>query len=206
MSAPISTTATERCSRTRSSTELGDICSRSHSTTHKESPDMFIGHVPFDDTDCIDDCPGIVINGGFVLDNLIATPAPVVTAHKVINCDTHTEIATIPNGGFLSVDPNAVGNPSCLGIGVLVAANADTGDGSVGHDYTPAPGEGVTNPYEGEINPPFAYPNEAGWTIPGEIAACHCGGPSGKGDLTHSGSSCARFDTVHSERRALDLG
>lgn len=123
----------------------------------------------------------------FDVDSIAASRAlPTVISHKIIDCDSQTEIATVPNGGFFILDLDGVGNPSCIGIGVLTDAKGINGDGSVGHDYIPASGEVVTTPYEGESSQPFAFPGEMGWAVQNEIAACHCAVPT-RGDLTHPG-------------------
>ncbi len=76
--------------------------------------------------------------------------------------------------------------PACLGVGVLIEANAASGDGSVGHDYTPADGEIVTSPYEGESYEPFAMMGGYGWAVPGESRPVNA--TMRTGDLTHPGA------------------
>lgn len=122
-------------------------------------------------------------SGAFEADS---APLPIVTGHRVLDCTAQQEIATLIEGETFSVDLSDLALPACLGIGVLMEANASSGDGSVGHDYIPAAGETVSVPYEGEINEPFAYQGDLGWVIPGEIAACVC--PAERGDLTHAGT------------------
>jgi hypothetical protein len=102
----------------------------------------------------------------------------------VIDCDAEIEMATLMHGETFILDLNAPDAPSCVGIGVLTDASTLTGDGSVGHDYTPAPGEVVTEPDEGETFGPFAFTDELGWAGTDEIADCNCDHPE-RGDLTY---------------------
>ncbi len=115
-----------------------------------------------------------------------SAPLPRVVGHRVLDCTAHEEIATLASGEPFSVDLAHVAQPACLGVGVRIEANATSGDGSVGHDYTPAYGEAVTSPYEGESYEPFAMMGDYGWVVPGEIAACECDNPE-RGDLTWPG-------------------
>jgi hypothetical protein len=118
---------------------------------------------------------------------VLPEPPPLVTAHRLIDCDAQTEIATLSDGETFVLDPDAVGNPSCIGIGVLMQANTATGDGSLGHDYFPAIGETVTQSRWGENGQPFAMMDDVGWSVPGEIANCTCDYPE-RGDLLHPGT------------------
>jgi len=122
-------------------------------------------------------------SGAFEADS---APLPVVTDHRVLDCTAQQEIATLIEGETYSVDLNNVAKPACIGVGVLIDANAVSGDGSVGHDYIPAAGETVSDPYEGENYEPYAMLGDYWWVVPGEIADCHCDNPE-RGDLTHPG-------------------
>jgi len=122
-----------------------------------------------------------------VLLNLRDTPSiPIVTAHKVLDCTAQSQIADVADGETLTLNVADLAQPVCIGIGVLMDARTATGDGSVGHDYMPAPGEIVTDPHEGEISAPYAFADERGWVVVDEIAACTCEHPE-RGDLTYPG-------------------
>ena len=122
-----------------------------------------------------------------VLLNQRDTPSiPIVTAHKVLDCTAQTQIADVADGETFTLNVADLAQPVCIGIGVLMEARTTTGDGSVGHDYTPAPGEVVTDPHEGEISAPYAFADERGWVVVDEIAACTCEHPE-RGDLTYPG-------------------
>lgn len=110
--------------------------------------------------------------------------APAVEKAVLINCDTPAAIETVfASGQTMLANLTELDNPACLGIGIIGDANV----ASVGYDYTPAPGETESTPYEGELNAPFAFLGDSGWHLEDEVAACHCT-QSGRGDLTVAGT------------------